>query len=82
MLQIVCIDARLQLDGYIVSPSTCMKQGIGNDSSDRNFNFQQEVVIPTQLLVKETIGVGVNEKAVLLFYQTALSFTSISIFPW
>ena len=35
---------------YIVSPSTCMKQGIGNDSSDRNFNFQQEVVIPTQLL--------------------------------
>ena len=30
----------------------------------------------------ETIGVGVNEKAVLLFYQTALSFTSISIFPW
>ena len=65
MLQIVCIDARLQLDGYIVSPSTCMKQGIGNDSSDRNFNFQQEVVIPTQLLVKETIGVGVNEKAAL-----------------
>ena len=50
VLQIVCIDARLQLDGYIVSPSTCMKQGIGNDSSDRNFNFQQEVVIPTQLL--------------------------------
>ena len=33
-------------------------------------------------IVKETIGVGVNEKAVLLFYQTALSFTSISIFPW
>ena len=33
-------------------------------------------------LVKETIGVGVNEKAVLRFYQTALSFTSISIFPW
>ena len=32
--------------------------------------------------VKETIGVGVNEKAVLRFYQTALSFTSISIFPW
>ena len=31
VLQIVCIDARLQLDGYIVSPSTCMKQGIGND---------------------------------------------------
>ena len=31
---------------------------------------------------KETIGVGVNEKAVLRFYQTALSFTSISIFPW
>ena len=24
----------------------------------------------------------VNEKAVLRFYQTALSFTSISIFPW
>ena len=35
-----------------------------------------------QPIVKETIGVGVNEKAVLLFYQTALSFTSISIFPW
>ena len=35
-----------------------------------------------QQLVKETIGVGVNEKAVLRFYQTALSFTSISIFPW
>ena len=34
------------------------------------------------LIVKETIGVGVNEKAVLRFYQTALSFTSISIFPW
>ena len=34
------------------------------------------------ILVKETIGVGVNEKAVLRFYQTALSFTSISIFPW
>ena len=33
-------------------------------------------------LVKETIGVGVNEKAVLRFYQTALSVTSISIFPW
>ena len=33
-------------------------------------------------IVKETIGVGVNEKAVLRFYQTALSFTSISIFPW
>ena len=32
--------------------------------------------------VKETIRVGVNEKAVLRFYQTALSFTSISIFPW
>ena len=32
--------------------------------------------------VKETIGVGVNEKAVLRFYQTALSFTSISILPW
>ena len=32
--------------------------------------------------VKETIGVGVNEKAVLRFYKTALSFTSISIFPW
>ena len=31
---------------------------------------------------EETIGVGVNEKAVLRFYQTALSFTSISIFPW
>lgn len=44
------IDARLQLDDYIVSPSTCMKQGIGNNSPDRNFNFQQEVVIPTQLL--------------------------------
>ena len=35
-----------------------------------------------QSIVKETIGVGVNEKAVLRFYQTALSFTSISIFPW
>ena len=34
------------------------------------------------IIVKETIGVGVNEKAVLRFYQTALSFTSISIFPW
>jgi hypothetical protein len=34
MLQIVCIDARLQLDDYIVSPSTCMKQGIGNDSPE------------------------------------------------
>ena len=33
-------------------------------------------------IVKETIGVGVNEKAVLRFYQTALSITSISIFPW
>ena len=33
-------------------------------------------------IVKETIGVVVNEKAVLRFYQTALSFTSISIFPW
>jgi len=33
-------------------------------------------------IVKETIGVGVNDKAVLRFYQTALSFTSISIFPW
>ena len=33
-------------------------------------------------IVKETIGVGVNEKTVLRFYQTALSFTSISIFPW
>ena len=33
-------------------------------------------------IVKETIGVGVNEKAVLRFYQTALSFTSISILPW
>ena len=33
-------------------------------------------------IVKETIGVGVNEKAVLRFYKTALSFTSISIFPW
>ena len=33
-------------------------------------------------IVKETIGVGVNEKVVLRFYQTALSFTSISIFPW
>ena len=39
--------------------------------------------IPSVLqIVKETIGVGVNEKAVLRFYQTALSFTSISIFPW
>jgi hypothetical protein len=36
----------------------------------------------TPQIVKETIGVGVNEKAVLRFYQTALSFTSISIFPW
>ena len=36
----------------------------------------------TEQIVKETIGVGVNEKAVLRFYQTALSFTSISIFPW
>ena len=35
-----------------------------------------------QIIVKETIGVGVNEKAVLRFYKTALSFTSISIFPW
>ena len=33
-------------------------------------------------IVKETIGVGVNEKAVLRFDKTALSFTSISIFPW
>ena len=42
-------------------------------------------VIPDMIphkIVKETIGVGVNEKAVLRFYQTALSFTSISIFPW
>ena len=39
--------------------------------------------IPSVLqIVKETIRVGVNEKAVLRFYQTALSFTSISIFPW
>lgn len=38
--------------------------------------------IRNQQIVKETIGVGVNEKAVLRFYQTALSFTSISIFPW
>ena len=38
--------------------------------------------LPYIQIVKETIGVGVNEKAVLLFYQTALSFTSISIFPW
>ena len=38
--------------------------------------------ISIQQIVKETIGVGVNEKAVLRFYKTALSFTSISIFPW
>ena len=38
--------------------------------------------LPYIQIVKETIGVGVNEKAVLRFYQTALSFTSISIFPW
>ena len=38
--------------------------------------------LPYTQIVKETIGVGVNEKAVLRFYQTALSFTSISIFPW
>ena len=39
-------------------------------------------VIGMIAIVKETIGVGVNEKAVLRFYKTALSFTSISIFPW
>ena len=39
-------------------------------------------MLNVQQIVKETIGVGVNEKAVLRFYQTALSFTSISIFPW
>ena len=33
--------------------------------------------------VKETIGVGVNEKAALSSdKKTALSFTSISILPW
>ena len=41
-----------------------------------------ECLLMVYLTVKETIGVGVNEKAVLRFYQTALSFTSISIFPW
>ena len=41
-----------------------------------------KTIIVVALIVKETIGVGVNEKAVLRFYQTALSFTSISIFPW
>ena len=39
-------------------------------------------ILSVRQIVKETIGVGVNEKAVLRFYQTALSFTSISIFPW
>ena len=38
--------------------------------------------LPYIQIVKETIGVGVNEKAVLRFDKTALSFTSISIFPW
>ena len=40
--------------------------------------------IPSVLqTVKETIGVGVNEKAALSSdKKTALSFTSISILPW
>ena len=45
-------------------------------------SFAIPVLFALQQIVKETIGVGVNEKAVLRFYQTALSFTSISIFPW
>ena len=44
--------------------------------------FRKSFVFSVGEIVKETIGVGVNEKAVLRFYQTALSFTSISIFPW
>ena len=55
----------------------------------KQFNFLSIAVPPSKIpifsilqIVKETIGVGVNEKAVLRFYQTALSFTSISIFPW
>ena len=39
-------------------------------------------ILSVRQIVKETIGVGVNEKAVLRFDKTALSFTSISIFPW
>ena len=46
------------------------------------YSMKQVVCEQVGKIVKETIGVGVNEKAVLRFYQTALSFTSISIFPW
>ena len=37
-------------------------------------------ILSVRQIVNETIGVGVNEKAVLRFDKTALSFTSISIF--
>ncbi len=48
----------------------------------RDASCPQGKKMEVEKIVKETIGVGVNEKAVLRFYQTALSFTSISIFPW
>ena len=46
------------------------------------WDFKNSKIDGIHKIGKETIGVGVNEKAVLRFYQTALSFTSISIFPW
>lgn len=54
---------------------------IGIIGSGLQADRRAQAIMETQI-VKETIGVGVNEKAVLRFYQTALSFTSISIFPW
>ena len=67
-----------QLDNYIVSKKPdiiLMDINLKNISSEDGLELAKQIV-------KETIGVGVNEKAVLRFYKTALSFTSISIFPW
>jgi len=74
---IVALDNNFALTNNFVE-NLLLTESLQNDSelvivSDGCANIQ---------IVKETIGVGVNEKAVLRFYQTALSFTSISIFPW
>ena len=74
---IVALDNNFALTNNFVE-NLLLTESLQNDSelvivSDGCANIQ---------IVKETIGVGVNEKAVLRFYQTALSVTSISIFPW
>ena len=57
----------------------CMNGNVQLSVYTSGFSLNGEAV---KQIVKETIGVGVNEKAVLRFDKTALSFTSISIFPW